>query len=172
MLRRGAETADHERRHQPGKAAQSRQTIAKAGQGGAAREHGGCAPALGQKAGGNLQSRHGAGEHAAQQADRGIAEAELGLPDRQHDVDQIGIAVVQRVRAGGDRQSAAFVALGVGRLRCDGGHSLARGRRPTKAVLRKDTTVSPCWFVPVLRNPTSPHSGRLSEARFSATSVA
>ena len=65
---------------------------------------------LGQQPGGNLEARHGAGEEAAQQAELRIAEPELRLPDRQQHVDEIGVAVVQRVRAAGDAGGAALVA--------------------------------------------------------------
>ena len=53
-----------------------------------------------------LQRRHGAGEKPAQQRERAVAKAEFGLPDRQQHVDQVGVAVVQRMRGAGDRERA------------------------------------------------------------------
>src|SRR5262249_52589048 len=90
---------------------------------------------------------HGAGEQPAQQPELGVAEPELLLPDRQHDVDQIGIAVVQRVRA-------------------------ARLLRSTKALLMNEITGSPRWFTPTLRTKMMPQPGRLFKGRISTTSVA
>ena len=45
----------------------------------------------------------------AQHAERRIIEAEFGLPQRQHDVDQVGIAVVQGMGHGGDRSGPPLV---------------------------------------------------------------
>src|SRR5207249_9057138 len=43
-----------------------------------------------------------------------IAESELGLPDRQQHINEIGVAVVQRVRAARDRRGAPLVTFGGG----------------------------------------------------------
>ena len=113
MLGAGAEPADEQRGHQHGEAgAGAGQAIAEAGERGAEREHRGGAQPFGHQACRNLEARHGAGEQAAQQPELGIAEPELPLPDRQQDVDEIGVAVVQRVRPAGDGGGAPLVALG------------------------------------------------------------
>ena len=66
-----------------------------------------------------LEQRQRAGEQAAQHADLGIGEAELRLPDRQHHIDEVGIAVMGRMRPAGDRQRAPLdVALGIFRHGC------------------------------------------------------
>ena len=59
-----------------------------------------------------MQARHGASVDHAQHADRGVTQAELGLPDRQADPDQIRIAVMQRVRAAGDAERTPLPAFG------------------------------------------------------------
>jgi hypothetical protein len=58
-----------------------------------------------------LQTCQRAAVDCAQQADRRIVQAELGLPDRQGDPDKIGISVMQDMRATGDAQRAPFVSL-------------------------------------------------------------
>ena len=172
MLRAGAEPGDEQDRDQRRIAAdERRKTIAEPGERGPGGEHQRRAEPLAQQAGGNLEARHGAGEHAAQQADRRVAQAELRLPDRQHHVDQVGVAVVQRVRAAGDADRAAFLAAR-SRVRLDDGAHAAPGRRSTKPDPMNDITSSPFWLVPVLRANTRPQPGRLCEARFSAISDA
>ena len=112
MLRARAHAADEERDDQePEAGARAGQAVAGAGKRGAEREHRGRTQAFGDEPGGNLQAGHGAGEQRAQQPELGIAEPELLLPDRQHDIDQVGIAVVQRMRTAGDAGGAALVAL-------------------------------------------------------------
>ena len=170
MLRAGAEPADEQRGHQrDDAAAEAGKTIANTGERGAEREHDRRTEALGQEARGNLKARQRAGEHRLHQPERGKAEAEFVLPDRQHDVDQVGIAVVQRMRAAGDAERAPLVALhrrGAGR----GGHG-DFSRRSTKVVLTSESTGSPCWFTPVERNVISPDCGRLFDKRSSITSL-
>src|SRR5262249_48932196 len=135
-----------------------------------------CGPeALGDQPGGNLEAGHGAGEQPAQQPELGVAEPELLLPDRQHDVDQIGIAVVQRVRAAGDAGGAAPLAPGRERRRLAGdAHDSCGSRllRSTKALLMNEITGSPRWFTPTLRTKMMPQPGRLFKGRISTTSVA
>ena len=61
--------------------------------------------------GGDLQTCQGAAVDRAQQADHRVAQAELGLPDREGDPDEIGIAVMQHMCAAGNTQCAPFTAL-------------------------------------------------------------
>src|SRR5262249_19649007 len=119
-----------------------------------------------------------AGEQSAQQPELRIAEPELFLPDRQHHVDQIGVAVVQRMRGAGDAGGAAFVALGRQRLRL--AHRLpgdapdacgSRSLRAAKGLLLTEIPASPRWFTPVLRTKIMPQPGRLASGRISTTSV-
>ena len=49
----------------------------------------------------NLQACHHAGVKCTQNADRGVAQPELSLPQRQQHIERIGKAVVQRVGAAG-----------------------------------------------------------------------
>jgi hypothetical protein len=113
MLRRRAETAQKQRCHQPPKIiAGSSEAIAQAAQARAQRQHGAATDPLGNVRGRDLQTRHGAAVDHAQQADGGIAQAELSLPDRQGHPDQIRIAVVQGVRAASDAERTPFPALG------------------------------------------------------------
>src|SRR5262245_18272164 len=180
MLNAGAEAADEQGRHQkPEARARAGQAIAGAGERRAERQHWRRAEALGDEPGGNLQAGHGAGEQGAQQPELGIAELELLLPDRQHDVDEISVAVVQCMRAARDAGGAALVALG--RQRGQLAHRFAgdahdacdpRFLRSTKALLMKEITGSPRWFTPVLRTRMMPQPGRLFKDRASITSVA
>ena len=89
------------------------------------------------------------------------------LPDRQHDIDQVGIAVVQRMRAAGHAERAPLVAL---RAAGRSGHG-DFSRRSTKVVLTSESTSSPCWLTPVERNVISPACGRLPDRRNSITSL-
>jgi hypothetical protein len=80
------------------------------------------------------------------------------LPDRQHDQDQVGVAVVQRVRAAGDTGGTALVAPGRERPRLErrlagDAHAGSRplSRHSTNELLMNGITGSPCWFTPVLR---------------------
>ena len=76
--------------------------------------------------GGNLERGQRAGKASAQQPDLAVADAELLLPDRQHHIDEIGVAVVQGVHAAGHAERAALIGLGDlrrllgGARRCDG----------------------------------------------------
>ena len=111
MLGAGAKPADRERDKQRRKtSAGAGQAIAESGQRSAKRQHRGGAEPLRQKRSRNLHARHRAGEDGAQQAERRVGQAEFGLPKRQHDVDQIGVAVVQRVSGARDGGGAPLVA--------------------------------------------------------------
>src|SRR5215510_12659108 len=143
MLRTRAKAADEKRNNQSDDTtAQPGKNIAKTGQRRAEGKHGGSTKTFGEKARGNLKAGKRAGEHCFHEPKRGKAETEFGLPDRQHHIDEIGIAVVQRMRAAGDPERAAFIVLGA-RGRGGNGH-LFTGRRSTKVVLTKDITSSPC----------------------------
>ncbi len=180
MLGAGAEPAHEQRHHQQGEArAGAGQAIAGPGERGAEREHRRGPQPLGEQRGGDLETGHGAGEQPAQQSELRVAEPELLLPDRQHDVDEIGVTVVQRMRAAGDAGGAALVALDCqvgGRLidelvAGDAHGAPALDSRSTKALLMKEMTGSPRWLTPVLRHDTTPHPGRLASGRISITSV-
>ena len=176
MLRAGAEASHKQRRRkQADAAAETGEAIADAGKRGAEREHQRRTEAFGQKAGGNLKTGHRAGEHGLHQPERGKAEAEFLLPDRQHHVDQIGITVVQRVGAAGDAERAPLLGFAMrGRLRigvAGGNRHCLPGLRSTKMVLTNESTVSPFWLTPPARVVISPKPGRLLETRVSITSL-
>src|SRR5207302_10190744 len=98
MLRAGAKPADEQRDDQHREPrTRARKAIAEPGEGGAEREHSRRAKPFGQQPGWNLEARHGADENAAQEAELGVAETELRPPRRQQDIDEVGIAVVQRM---------------------------------------------------------------------------
>jgi hypothetical protein len=54
----------------------------------------------------HLEAGHRADVKRAQQADRRVVEPELRLPQRQQHVEQIGVPVMQHMRATGDRHRA------------------------------------------------------------------
>ena len=145
MLRAGAEPDQKQHRDQrPEAAGEQRKTIRKSRKRRAARQHQRRADPLAQQAGGDLEARHRAGEHAAQRADRRIAQAELRLPDRQHDDHEVGVAVVQRMRAAGDTHRAPLFAARAFRGRAIGGGAhAAPGRRSTKPEPMNESTCSP-----------------------------
>ncbi len=173
MLHAGPDTGDHQRRHQRGNAlAEAGHAEADAGKRRTERQHEGHAEALREPPRRNLQSGKGEREHRLHQAEHGVAQPEFALPYRQHHIDEIGIAVVQRVRAAGHAHRTPLLADGR-----RGGCGLARRvhgfiRRSIKVVLTKLTTRSPFWFMPVERIVMRPSPGRLSETRISTTSLA
>ena len=63
-------------------------------------------PSLGKPDGWNLQRGHGARIKPAQQRQHAIAKRELGLPDRQQDIDQVARAGVPRMRRSADGERA------------------------------------------------------------------
>jgi len=113
MLSARAEAADHEssRQHDETGADASDQ-IAEPRERGAEREHQGTAETLGQHAGRQLEAGHRAGIERPQCAHFGIAETELRLPQWQEHIEQVGEAVMQRMRSAGDRHCAAFGGRG------------------------------------------------------------
>ena len=117
-----------------------------------------------------MEASQRTGKNRLHEAKRSEAETELALPDRQHDVDEICVTVMQGVRATGDAErSALFLFCASRRDGC--GHGVT-GRRSTKVVLMNDSTVSPCWLMPVEWMLSSPTPGRLSETLASITSLA
>src|SRR5262249_21205686 len=180
MLHARAEAADEQGDHEEAEAdARTRQAIPGSRERRAERQYRCGAEALGDQPGGNLETGHGAREQPAQQPEFGVAEPELLLPDGQHDVDQIGVAVMQRMPAAGDAGGAALVALGRERRRltqplAGGAHDACGSRllRSTKALLMNEITDSPRWFTPTLRTTMMPQPGRLFKGRISTTSVA
>ena len=144
MLRARPQSADQQRDDEHGIArARSGEAIAEPGERGATGKDRGSAKLPGQHACRNLKDGHRSGEQAAQQANRGIAQAEFDLPDRQHHINQIGIAVVQRMRARSDAEGAALVRRVGTRLGLRNG---AHGANPhgTNAVLTKEITRASC----------------------------
>ncbi len=83
------------------------------------RKYRGHAETLGRNTGRNLQARHGAGEDAAECAESRICQAEFGLPQRQQDVDEIGVTVVQCMVEAGNRSSATLLGRHVRHQRDD-----------------------------------------------------
>ncbi len=129
MLRRGARTADqqHDDQQKEPSAGKADRDIGAAGQRGADCQHQRAAPADRQPGRRHLQSRHGAGKQHSQDAQSREAQPELGLPNRQQYIDEIGEAVVQRVYSTGHGKSAPAVILstaqhGANRCRCSHFH--------------------------------------------------
>ena len=111
MLRRGTRTADQQHDNQqkePGTGKADR-NIRTARQRRADRQHQRAAPADRQPGRRHLQSRHRAGKQHSQDAQSREAQPELGLPNRQQYVDEIGEAVVQCVYATGHGKNAPAV---------------------------------------------------------------
>jgi hypothetical protein len=95
MLRTGAQSGHEQRGNQRHDGiAEAGKNITEAGERRAERKHGGRSETLGKKAGRNLEPGQRAGKHRLHQTKHGVAEPKLALPDRQHDVDEIGIAIV------------------------------------------------------------------------------
>src|SRR5258708_30079835 len=167
MLDARAEAADEQGHDEEAKArARASEARAGAGEGRTERQHRRGAETLGNQPGGNLESCHGAGEQPAQQSEFCVAEPELLLPNRQHDVDQVSVAVVQGMRTAGDTGGAALLALGRRRVwlaqRPAGDAHDPCGpppRHPTKTLLMNDITAPPCWFTPVLQTEIMPPPG-------------
>jgi hypothetical protein len=88
MLRARTEPAQEQRdRENPDTATHTRDHIAQTGQRRSEREHDASAVSFRNQSGRNLKGRHGAGVQTTEQADFGVGEPELRLPDRKHDVD-------------------------------------------------------------------------------------
>src|SRR5690242_9235246 len=171
MLGTGAKSTDEKCQHQCENAAtQAGENIAESGKRGPERENDGRAKPFSQKARRNLKPGQRAGKYGLHQAKRGKSEAKFGLPDRQHHIDQVCIAVMQRMGATGHAKCATFFLLGAGG-RYSGGHGFI-GRRSTKVVLTNVITDSPRWLTPVDRILSSPRPGRLCDTRASTTSLA
>jgi hypothetical protein len=95
MLDARAKATDEQGYHEEAEAsARAGKAITGSGERRAERQHRCGAEPLGDQSRGNLESGHRAGKQAAQQPELRVAEPELLLPDRQHDVDEISIAVM------------------------------------------------------------------------------
>jgi len=93
-----ADAADQKRAEQHGEArAHTGQTITETRKRGAECEHQRRTVSFRHEARWNLQSRHRADEHAAQRAECSEGQSKFRLPQRQHNVDEIRVAVVQRM---------------------------------------------------------------------------
>src|SRR5438128_12460490 len=89
MLGARAEAPDKQGQDEEAEArARASQTIARAGECRAERQHRRGAETLGNQPGGNLESCPSAGEQPAQQTELCIAEPEFPLPNPQHDGDE------------------------------------------------------------------------------------
>src|SRR5215831_1977523 len=65
------------------------------------------APALGEQPSGDLEGGHGAAVHGAEETDLGEGEAELAGPHGKEDVQDVGEAVVDEMRAAGGAEDGA-----------------------------------------------------------------
>lgn len=92
----------------------SRKRVTAPRQRGAQREHDAAVDAFSQPARGKLQDGHRARVTRAKDRERGISQTEFGLPDRQQHIDQIAVAVVQRMR----RSRKDERAPGFGQIYC------------------------------------------------------
>src|SRR6185437_10905719 len=102
-------------------------------------------------------------EHRLHQPERRKTKTKFVLPDWQQDINEIGVAVVQRMGAAGHAQRASFMV--------DFGRFAHGARRSTKMVLTKEITGSPFWLTPTVRKLISPTFGRLLDGRNSTTSL-
>ena len=128
-------------------AGEAGERVAAGGQRGADRENDAPVHPLDEPAGGKLERRHRAGVKPAQRGQHPVAQAEFGLPERQQDVDQVGVSVVQRMRGSGDRERAPGG--------CD-----VRGGRAGAAVSRCSTLSSPVITTPRPSRVSPPRPGR------------
>ena len=85
---------------------------------------------FGHKARRNLEASQRSGKNRSHQPERGKAETELALPDRQHDVNEIGVPIMQGVRAAGNAESAPLGGFRRDRI----GHRRVVGRRAHRAA--------------------------------------
>src|SRR5260221_11937033 len=173
------EAGDEQGHEEEAKAgARASEAIAGAGEGRTERQHRRGAETLGNQPGGNLESCHGAGEQPAQQSEFCVAEPELLLPNRQHDVDQVSVAVVQGMRTAGDTGGAALLALGRRRVwlaqRPAGvaqGPRGPRARHSAKKPVRNDNMGSPRLFTAVFQAGIIPQPGPRRKPRLPTTWV-
>ncbi len=115
--------------------AQSDQAISEARERRSERQHYGSAEPLREITRRNLEARHRAGIEPAQHSKLRVTQAEVALPQRQHNVDQIGVAVMQGMRAARHAGSTPFLALGIAvRAFVHCAHSITR-RGPSAAVI-------------------------------------
>ena len=111
MLAAGAEARHHEAGEQGDEAAgQAGDQEAERGDRGARREQPRLAAALREDARRHLEGGHASGVERLEQPDLREAQAELGRPDRQQHVQDVGEAVVDEVRPAGDGEDGAGAA--------------------------------------------------------------
>ena len=105
-----ADAAQNKRYREHGDArARAEEEIGRCCRSGAGRKNSDAANPLRRPGDRNLQPGHHAGIKCAQKADRGIAQRELSLPQRQKHIERIGKAVMQRVGAAGHPEYARSV---------------------------------------------------------------
>ena len=127
-----ADAAQNKRYREHGDArARAEEEIGRCCRSGAGRKNSDAANPLRRPGDRNLQPRHHAGIKCAQKADRGVAQRELSLPQRQKHIERIGKAVMQRVGAAGHPKYARSVSsrLGCRRERSDRHNSMPSPRR-------------------------------------------
>src|SRR6266436_5845327 len=111
MLGARTESPYEQRDQQQDKAgADAGDAIAKTSKRSAGRQYDRRAKPLGEKTAGNLQTCHRADEYAAQHAEFGKTQSKLGLPQRQQHIDEIRIAIMQRMRTARNHDSVPLVA--------------------------------------------------------------
>src|SRR5206468_7959931 len=107
------------------------------------------------------------------QSDRRIAQGELGLPDREQDIDEIGIAVVERVHGKRDAHRPPLVLRRGGPvLACSRGREWRfenhRGRRGANNEPEQENSGSSVWLrkctTPRLRSTTSSQGNFVTES--------
>ncbi len=107
MLCAGAGARKSESNAEPEQSAgKSGQSVAATGQRCAEGKYHTTANPLRETTNRNLQSRHGAGIKSAHEGEHPVAQRELGLPNRKQYIDQVRVAVVQRMREARDYKGA------------------------------------------------------------------
>src|SRR6185369_15416815 len=112
MLRACAEAADKQRRDKTrDTTAEASKNVAKSCECGTERQHRCGAETFSNKTRRNLEAGQRTRKDCSHQPQRRKAETEYALPDRQHHVDEIGVAVMQCMRATGNAKGTALRGL-------------------------------------------------------------